>query len=271
MKLFVLSILIFTVVISCNAAPQISSEFVSEDDIAKKVIAKSLHTIETLADDNKIAKAVLKSIDQDCMLKSYKKHKLMSELTEESLDVTEAWGEKNMDPFLVFANIALSCSSKLDGLLGFAYENLFSYSGLLDTFREDEPFKKFIDDLVCYNNYAVKTNVLDPNDYSLLKYELVNQTQQECDEEITKLKEIVNDGLEFGASVVITDHAKCLSNELANTAEKFFLRYLLLVPLGLNEDQKKAVKVNFIADAREGLEKILSCNAEKTATSENEI
>lgn len=272
MKCFVLSVFVFIVVIGCNGAPETSSEFVNEDDVARKIIADELRSIEKLSDDNKIAKAVLKSIDQTCMLEAYKKYKLLSGLTEESIDLMDISQETKIDPILVFANVALSCSSKLEPLLGFLFDNIFSYSGLLDAFREDDPFKEFIDDLICFNNYAVKTNVLDPEAYSLLNYQLVNHTQEKCDEEISKLKEQVTDALSFGASIVVSDNAHCLQNELATGAEKFFLRYILLIPLGLNEEQKKVERLNFIADSREGLEKILLCNARKElSTGDNEI
>jgi hypothetical protein len=269
MKLLILSMFVFTV-ISVNGAPQISSEFVTEDQVARKIIADELRVIEKLSNDNEIAKAVVKSIDQNCMLEAYRKHKLLSELTEEALDLSFISEDTKIDPILAFANIALSCSNKLDKLLGFLFDNIFSYSGLLDAFREDEPFKKFIDDLVCFNNYAVKTNVLDPSAYSLLNYQLVNQTQEECDKEVMEMKELAASSLTFASSFVVSDHTRCLQNELAISAEKFFLRYVLLIPLGLNEEQKKAEKMNFIEDSREGLEKILMCNAGKTTTSDNE-
>lgn len=265
-----LSIAIAIAITSCQAAPQVDSEFVTEDDIARRRINETLATIASLADDNKIALAVLKSIDQQCMLESYQKNKLMNDLTTEVLDLGDMTEIENVDPYIVFANIALSCSSKLDGFLGFVFDNLFSFSGLLDTFREDDPFKKFIDDLTCFNNYAIKTNVLNPEDYEHLKYELVNQTQEECDEYIIELQDGANRAVDFVSSFVISDRASCLKTKLANEAEKFFLKYFLLIPLGLTEDQRKAKKLNFIADSREGLEKILSCNIEK-AEADNEI
>jgi hypothetical protein len=267
MKFLLLSIFVFTV----NGAPQISSEFVTEDQVARKIIKDELRVIEKLSNDNEVAKSIVKSIDQDCMLEAYRKNKLLNELTEEALDISSISGDTKIDPILVFANIALSCSNKLDKLLGFLFDNIFSYSGLLDAFRDDEFFKKHIDDLVCFNNYAVKTNVLDPSAYSLLKYELVNRTQEECDKEVMEMKELATSSLESASSFVVSDHSKCLQNELAISAEKFFLRYVLLIPLGLSEDQKKAEKMNFIEDSREGLEKILTCNAGKASTTDNEI
>ena len=113
MKLFVLSIFVLSTVISCKAAPNTSGEFVSERDIAKKTIAETLQAIEKLSDDNKIAKAVVKSIDQKCMLEMYQKNKLTSDLTEESLDLGELSETTSVDSYIVFVEIAFLCSSKV--------------------------------------------------------------------------------------------------------------------------------------------------------------
>ena len=251
-----------SVAISIRAAPNTSGEFVSENDIAKKTIAEALQAIEKLSNNHKIAKAVVKSIDQKCMLETYHKNKLINELTEESLDLEGLTETTSVDSYIVFVNIALSCSSKLDGLLGFLFDNLFSYSGLLDTFREDEILEEFFNDIECLNNYAINLNLLDPQEYHLLKHELVKQTQEYCNEKVEELKKDLRDSLSFVSGFIVTDHARCLQKELAAGAETFFLKYFLLIPLNLSEDQKKAQKLNFIADSRQGLEKILQCNIE---------
>lgn len=262
MKLLIIS---FALVIGVFSAPHSSetNEFVTEDDIGMKVISKALKNLNSLAADNDIAAAVVKSIDKQCMLNKYKKHNLSDGLTEEVLDISNISEETPVDPFIVFANIALTCSSKLHALLGFVFDNLFSYSGLLDAFREDEPFKEFIDDLVCYNNFAVQSNILDPAIYSHLNYNLTNQTQEECDETIIESRKSMVDTLDFFSEFVVSDHKKCLQNEISAEGEKFFLRYALLIPAGLTDDQKRETKSSFISDALDGLEKLLVCNSIK--------
>lgn len=272
MKLFLTTIFCATV-IAIQAAPQSvsdgTSNFITQDDVAIKLIAEQVRTVEKMADDNQFASAVLKSIDQKCMLSKYKMHNLLNEmLTEEALDL-ENIDEKPLDPLLVFANIALTCSNKLNAVLGFIFDNVFSYSGLIEAFREVEPFKEIFDEFVCYNNYAVHKDLLDPSVYTNLNYNLINETvQAECNETVLETRMTVVETLGFFSEFVLTDQRKCIENELATAAEKFFLKYILLVPLGLSDDQKKQEKVNFINDALDGLEKLLVCNI-KTVEVEN--
>lgn len=263
-------------IINVLGAPQSNSKenFVTEDDIARKTIADQVKIIELMSDNNDFARSVLKSIDQSCMLEKYKKYKLVDEmLTAEAMDLDNIGSQdKSIDPFIVFANIALTCSSKLDYVLRFAFSNLFSYSELLDAFREDEPFKEFIDDFVCYNNHAVKMNLLDPKVYTRLQHQPTNKTVAECDETVKGMRDRVIESLEFFSEFVVSDHRQCLRNQIASEAEMFFMKYILLVPLGLTDEQKLHEKKNFVEDARNGLEKLLVCNAgEKEDTRINEI
>lgn len=270
MKLLIIS---FALVIGVFSAPHSSetNEFVTEADIGMKVITRALKNLNSLAADNEIAAAVVKSIDKQCMLNKYKKHNLADRLTEEALDISNISEETPVDPLIVFANIALTCSNKLNALLGFVFDNLFSYSGLLDAFREDEPFKEFIDDLACYNNFAVQSNILDPVIYSHLNYNLTNQTQEECDEIISESRTSVVDTLDFFSGFVVSDHKKCLQNEISAAGEKFFLRYALLIPAGLTDKQKRETKSSFISDALDGLEKLLVCNTIKANPADPKI
>lgn len=263
MKIFALVSVFSALVIVSDAAPQSSVEhrFVTEDDLLGENIANNLRVIKKLGDSD-IVTSILNSVDQKCVLRRYKKYKLESELTQEALDFLNL-ENRPIDPVLIFANIALTCSNKLNALLGFVFDNLFSYSGLLDAFREDEPFKEFIDDLICYNNYAVKENFIDPIEYPNLQYKLVNHTEAECEESVKDLKESLTDTIEFVELLTTLNHPKCLEKEVSSEAEKFFLKYALLVPLGLTDDQRKRERVNFIADVLQGLEKLLSCNIKK--------
>ena len=83
------------------------------------------------------------------MLYKYKEHNFMSIMvTKEVLDLSfppDKW---------VFLNIAISCSSKFHALLGFVFDNAFAFVDLINAFRDDEPFKGYLNDLSCYNNFV---------------------------------------------------------------------------------------------------------------------
>lgn len=276
MKLLII-LLSFMFFIVAFAAPKSSdeSEFVTEDDLAKKSIEKVLGDLLLLSSDNDIAKALVKSIDRECMLKKYKSHSLLEDMLtgEDPIDLSSFPGEdKSIDSVIVFANIALTCSNKLNALLGFLFDNLFSYSGLLDAFREDEPIKGFIDELNCYNNYAVRHEYLDPTAYSHLNYKLVNGTEAECDASLAESKDALVSAAKVFSEYVLSDFRKCIEHEIFSSIERFFFRYALLVPLGLTDDQEKIVKHNFVNDALDGLQKLLVCNVKASGNvTSNEI
>lgn len=224
-----------------------------------------------MSGNNEIASALLKSIDQDCMFEKYKKHKLLDSLTEEAIDIAGI-GSKPIDPLIVFTNIAVTCSKKLDGLLVFLFDSLFAYSSLLDVFRDDEPVKQFLDELQCYNYYAVENKFLDAHLYPKLSYKLLNHTEEECEKIINDGKGLIKTTIEFSEELAVVDRFKCLSKEVASTAEKMFLKYILLVPAGLSDDQKKLERINFINDSHDFLEKLLLCNAaDEESANNNEV
>lgn len=273
MKSFLLISIGFAIVISTLAAPQSNGiEKIDEDEDAeaRTVIAELLTLIQAMSGKHHIfTTSLIKSVDQDCMLQKYKKHNLVDGLSEEGFDIRRG---RPINSWLVFANLAMTCSNKFDGLLTFVFDNLFSYSSLLEVFRDDEPIKQFLDDLQCYNNYAIENNFLDANLYPKLKHDLVNHTVEECKKVVNDAKVLLTGAIDMGGERVVIDRKDCLLDELKDTAEKTFLKYILLVPAGLSDDQKKLLKANFIKDVHGALERILLCNvSEVESSNDNEV
>ncbi|CRL01057.1 CLUMA_CG014209, isoform A [Clunio marinus] len=250
-------------VCSAFAAPSLdnSNDVVNEEDVGRKNIKDQFDMILMLAEEDKFVKGLLNSIDQSCVLRKYKENHMLQDIQTPIVNIAALEEGEGIDAALVFGNIALSCSNKLKGVLAFIFENLMSYGSLIDVFRDEDPFKEFIDDLVCYNNYAVRSNFLDPNAYSHLNYELVNKTQEECDAEIAENKKDITELLDDVAIFVGEGHRNCYQTEIINTAEKIFMKYLLLIPLGLTDAQKMEEKTAFINDIVGFLERLLTCNA----------
>lgn len=272
-QFFVIAICLASI-ISSLAAPT-TDEFVSEDDIAKAAIDKLIKYIGKLASEQELVVAMLRSVDQTCVLEKYKKYNRTKDLLEEDFEV-ETITESAIDPALIFTNIALSCSNKLNSLLGFVFDSTFAYSSLLDAFREDEPFKEYLDLLSCANHYAVEHKWIDPTIYPHFNYQLVNKTQEECDAKIQETKETVVSGLRAVSEGFIIDSRTCLESELVASAEMLFFKYVLLIPSGLTDDQKQAAKANFIHDTRGAFDSLLKCNEvvvakEDSSVSTNEI
>lgn len=269
MNTFILVSICSTIIVGSHGLPQsiIDNEVITQDDSMKENIAYNMQVLKLLTDGQEMAAAVVKSIDQDCMLRKYKETKHESELSRDMLDLQKLERNRPVDPYLIFGIIGVTCSNKLDTLLGFAFDNLLSYNSFLEAFKDDEPIKKYYDNLTCYNNYAVKKNLIDPSEYDNFNFKLVNQTEAECEKVVT---DIVQNFMEFGEMVMVKQR-KCFVGGIISGIEKFLLKYGLLVPLTLTADQKKYKRVDFIADVHEVLKKLLECNPNLEGQEDDEI
>jgi hypothetical protein len=206
-----------------------------------------------------LIKSLSKSIDQKCMLEKYQKYKLADDYLPFSLETLSDPSQK-IDSLFIFMNIGISCSSKHDGIMGFLFNNIFTFSGLIEAFRDDEPVKGFLDNMGCYTSYAVESKILDPAVFTHLNTNLVNITKEECDGKIAQLRIVFKTMIKKASEGDNLEAKKCLETRQLEGLESFFFRYLVLVPEGLTADQKKVEKVHFIKDNRDHVEKLILCN-----------
>lgn len=249
---------------------------ITDDEAAKKIFTDTLEELLTLADKNVVASIVVKSIDPQCMVDQYKKHGFeIDDLMEEAEAIKAAAvpdpSTINANPILVFVNIAVSCSNKLRPVLGFLFDNSFSYGTLIDAFRDDEPLKGVLDNLVCYNKYAIEQKHLDPTLYTNLNTTFDHHTEEKCAKLIQDLKDVYEVGVANIPELPGFPQRKCVVEQFYRIAERFVFKYVLLIPLALSDEQKIAEKKNFIDDAYVGLEKLLLCSAKPNDISTQEI
>lgn len=276
MNIFTLISIYSALVISVHGIPHLllQSDLVSEDEVLlRKNIDDIVRFFGNISRDHEIVEAILKSVDRDCVVDQYKKNKLENMLSEEALDLWNEKIEKPIDPLLAFGIIGITCSKKLNLLLGFAFDNIISYSSLLDAFREDEPFKTLLEEeLVCFNNHAVTSNLLDPNEYTNFNYKLENKTEEDCEETVNseRRKVLETIGFPFDGLFLISEQT-CLMDTAAFEIEKLLFKFVLLITVPLTDDQKKQKRVNFIADGRQMMYKLLSCYIKEKNQKINEI
>ena len=264
MKIVCAVLLVVTLFLNVNAAPD--GNLVTKDEDAILILRETFEKIGSTSLDSEepFLRAILKSIDQNCMLKKYKEDKLLSEmLTREALN-TSSSSDKEIDAKLVFFNITISCSSKLDALLEFVFDFAFTFTDLMNAFRDDEPFKRYIDDLPCYNNYAVRNNWIDTNVHTKFEYNLITKTEEECDQKIQRLRRLANVVLEVKLGVLLVvigqyDPESCLRKKIILTAEKIFFKYAILIPTNISFKQKKNARMNFVNDIKDALNQVLIC------------
>ena len=89
MKIVCAVLLVVTLFLNVNAAPD--GNLVTQDEDARLILRETIEGIELGESENPFAKALINSIDQNCMLNKYKEHNFMSAmLTREALDLNSA-------------------------------------------------------------------------------------------------------------------------------------------------------------------------------------
>ncbi|CRK96898.1 CLUMA_CG010300, isoform A [Clunio marinus] len=261
---FVLIIASVCVISTVFAAPSTQSE---TDDVALEEFKAALKGLSEMFPGDHWLGGFVNSIEAQCLLDEYKKHNLVDMLLKplSPSEAEELLFEHTINKHVViFGNTALLCSNKLDPVLTFAFDVVFASSVLFDAFRHDEPIKTVLDHLVCVNNRAVKSNLIDVNSYPNLEYDLGNMTEAECDEAISEVKHMIAHELRRPMRRFDEEHKECYKTHLMSGAEKVVLKYLPLVPLKLSDEQKNIERAHFIADVRELVESLLVCHEPKT-------
>lgn len=242
----------------------INANSADESENESNSILKQLYELLTEKEQFKtpFVQSILKSFDQECMYNKYKEQKFVKDyLTEDVLTLRS----RSADVLLVLINNAFTCSSKFKPLLHFVFDSVFSFSDLFEAFRDDEPFKTYLDELICYNNYAVKHNYMDPSVYPDFEHNLVDKTDEHCDAKIQELNDLLNLVLAQNYEGFRTHNPECFKKEAHAIVETIFYKYVLLIASKITTEQKAIARENFVIDIFKSLEKLLTCSAfEKT-------
>lgn len=295
MKVFLFTFVTFVCVISINCAPSSSEE--DDDEAFKANIAEIMRKFLKEHGSNAFAKSMIKSVDEKCVYDKYKAHSLMESypltdiafvegppdydermrkyamMDSNGIDSYTSKPDRGDDATVVFANIVIMCSNKLNGLLGFAYDFLFSFSNLVEAFKDDKYVKEKFDDLDCYYKYAIENKFLDPEMYpKATEQSWGNYTEEQCIKMITEVREDMKETAKYIRYSADLKKPDCLETKAMTIAEEMFFKYGLLIPLGISDHQKIEEKQHFIRDVQNALEKLLLCNVETpTATDENNV
>ena len=266
MKIVCAVLLVVTLFLNVNAAPD--GNLVTQDEDARLILREIIGNIALKKASNSFLRAIITSSDQDCMLNKYKEHNFMSVLlTMNAIDHSSSSNTAK----IVFLNFAVSCSSKLDTLLGFAFNNAFALANLIKAFRDDEPLKGYFNDLPCYNNCAARSKWINTNVQTKFEYIQINETEEECDRKIQELKELANEFLEQTLGFDDrTDPESCFRNKIISTAEKIVFKYVILIPTNISDEQKKTAKINFVNDIKDALNQLLICSGKESGTTVEE-
>lgn len=151
MKLIFAFAFLFFAIECVIAAPTVEE---IDDDVARLRVKNTLETVEAILteDENddeddtgdKYVKALVNTVDRECIFNQYKKYHYTHDLIEESVLRTKIsqFTEEHDTSLIRFATVAASCSNKIDPILRFIFDILFSIGELTDAFRDDPPFNR---------------------------------------------------------------------------------------------------------------------------------
>lgn len=291
MKLLVIAASFFLVALCVNAAPTIEE---IDDDVARLRVKNTLETVEAILVENedpddddmkdKYVKSLIKTVDRECIFTQYKKYHYTHDLLDDSVlkNKLEDFADTYDIGLIRFGIVSASCSNKIDPILRFIFEILFSVGELADAFRYDPPFnlgdiKLFFqscivdtcfsfcsafDDVNCYTNYAIAHGLVDDKEYNFLNKTLVNQTVEECHKEVDATMMEIKMMMSMFEEGPLDKHAvECVDNQLYEMIKKLVFKYSLLFSAEVTPMQKAQEKLNFVKDIKTTIEKIAFCDA----------
>lgn len=201
-------------------------------------------------EDNSPLGSAFRTTDAKCIEREYERNGLLHLIPT----LGESLRETNFDDVALFASFVIMCSTIKDEVLEVKFDQLISERGPLAIIRNDPLFRNFSDHLECFKVYAVGQNLLNSS--------VVDVNATHDDDDCLTAVEIFRREFTIDAGHHLThDRSQCL--ERATSFDKSTLKYLLLMQLELTAEQRTTERKQFIDEAHEDHEKLLTCMRNK--------
>jgi hypothetical protein len=219
------------------------------------------------------AKALLNSINRDCVAETLTQHKLQEKLLDSiNADPSKETEKKSYDSVVYFADIALSCSDKLDAVLGLAFDLNVNFMSFFNVFKEEDEFDGINDVLSCVAQYSVEKKFFNPEVYTNVNYQVSATLQEQCEMEIAAMKNSFKKVAQIPSTELNLKEKDCVEEEFYGIWERVVVKYSLLLLAGsLTDEQKINEKKSFIGDVHQSLDKILLCYSNQDHISDNSV
>lgn len=253
------SFLILAIFASCAfAAPAEPENIILEDQVLEnieKVFYKVLPEKDGVLVPNFridpvkhiFLKVGISSVDRKCMYRKYADNKVLKYINLDEI-------KENPELGFVFASIAFQCSSKLDVLGQFVFDNFMTYHILYDAFVDEPALKNYTSYVKCANKYAIDNHVLEETVHGT-KLKVPSGHSEICDEFNTVYKA-------YTSMIKIMVRRKfertCVISFL-DYVEKVLFRTTLLIQVDLTPDQQKQEREKFVQEIHEVLKNVITC------------
>lgn len=241
--------------------------------IGEKIIEAAIPVIRN-KQTGQFLRTLTKSIDLECVFLTYKKHDLLDDLMEEAelmqkIDEMQTSGTKDKQ-LMRLAAIAITCSTKIDPILKYIFDSVAATAELAHAFREDPPVDEIYEKFICYYNYAIDHGLGNAGSHGNLSHPLLNQTQEECNNEVEGIINMVTTRIKAvkSSDPIIAVADECFNDELIAYAHNLLFKASILLQAELSDNQKALERKSFVSDFHSSFEKIVFCevSTRKNAT-----
>ena len=240
------------IILAVSAVGVLSAPAEDGDELAQVDLVMS-HLQEKFRkpEEKMFGSILIRSFDKKCVYEHYKENHLLKYLTVE--DVFEN-GLSDMNAIYTFVNVFTLCSSKLDVLSEFLFENIRTNRILYKSFIDEPSLRNFTDYIWCANKFAVQHDFIDHTVYDQ-KLKVAGDNDESCDE----LSEIINVGLSaLNLALRQELNTPCVIKPFKQLQKTLFSTILKL-QVDFTPEQQRHERKHFIQEIRNFLEGILKC------------
>ena len=245
MKIVIVLLAIFAV--GVLSAPANDADLAVVDHILSHLQDTVFHKSEQKI----FGKVLINSFDKKCIYDRYNDNHLLQHLTVEEIFENKS---PNTDYIYTSVNVFSLCSSKLDVLSEFLFENIRTHSILYKAFVDEPSLRNFTDNIWCANKFAVENHFVNETVYGQ-KLKVAGDNNESCDE----VMEIIKAGLSIiNLAVRYELNTPCVIRPLIQF-EKTLFNTILMLQVDLTHEQQRHEREHFVQEIRNLLEGILKC------------
>jgi hypothetical protein len=159
---------------------------------------------------------------------------------------------------LSFYNAAFSCSGKLLPFLNYSFDIIMSHGNLMKSLMNDPTFEPYQRMIVCANNYANQTNILDVQNLNL-PFDVIDSERENCLQFITRAREYTGSYRDSFLSFQMPPDNRACFDITFQDCENFLLRHALLTQVNMDASMLSDERANFISDFRTIMDNFFMC------------
>lgn len=195
-----------------------------------------------------------RSMDMECVVDEIREkgfEQKLADLTQQNVVLSE---HEELQLALIMVKSGMPCSSKARPITSFMFDFVMSFGHIVRTFKDEPEYAEQNFMLRCANDFAIKRELIDQQEYDLDRQMWNPTEQQKCaDFEITALLNLINNFPAVGT---------CMGKQIKKHSDAI-MRTLLLTQVELTAEQKSRELNLFHESMMEILDDDATCENEE--------